>query len=137
MNWIGSARYGPGYETLADLRGSRSSRPSFRSFVQMRYYINDLEFGVSFSEDTPLMKRRVYGLPIERAGLDAARYARPVAPELTSGGSYCPFCLDIWQLGHEILLNIDVSRAPLSHQEANSQYLNYRRPPPSLMFPLL
>ena len=33
----------------------------------------------------------------------AEKYARPHAPELASGKAYCPYKLDVWQLGYSFL----------------------------------
>ena len=62
-----------------------------------RVHIIDFEFAVQFPEDTLPEARVCPGDPCPPwAG---ERYARPHPPELFSGKPYCPFKVDIWQLG--------------------------------------
>ena len=62
-----------------------------------RVHIIDFEFAVQFSEDTLPEACVCPGETSPRwCGED---YARPYPGELFSGKPYCPFKLDIWQLG--------------------------------------
>ena len=65
------------------------------SISRPRVYLIDFETAVQFPADCPSIERVSVGLPV--AG--AEDYARPHAPEFASGEAYCPFKLDVWQLG--------------------------------------
>ena len=61
-----------------------------------RVYINDLELAVSFPCGTPKEQQVCVGIPL---GGSVNKNARPMPPEVLSGQPYCPYQLDIWQLG--------------------------------------
>ena len=67
------------------------------SISRPRVYLIDFETAVQFPEGCPLFERVSVGFPV------AEKYARPHAPELASGKAYCPFKLDVWQLGYSLL----------------------------------
>ena len=61
-------------------------------------YLIDFEVAVDFSSEMTLEKRLCYELPFGGSFKDPAKYGRPLAPEMTQL-PYCPFKLDVWQLG--------------------------------------
>ena len=63
------------------------------SISRLRVYLIDFETAVQFPAGCSSITRVSVGYPV------AENYARPCAPELCSGEAYCPFKLDIWQLG--------------------------------------
>jgi len=69
----------------------------FRSYFPVRYYINDFELAATFDPSSDPSSRVVAGLPT--AGIRTGEYGRNVAPEMLSEAAYCPFRVDIWQLG--------------------------------------
>ncbi|KAL8283408.1 hypothetical protein RQP46_005818 [Phenoliferia psychrophenolica] len=85
------------------IRGSR--RPSeWRSlFKNPRYYINDYEWSVQFSPESSESSRMVQGIPLEAHGLTLAEYQRAIPPEVRTGQPYCPFHMDVFQLGSALL----------------------------------
>lgn len=61
-------------------------------------YLIDFESAVEFEEDATSSARLCRDLPFP-----ADIYKRPMAPELSVNDPlYCPFSLDIWQLGYEL-----------------------------------
>ena len=65
------------------------------SISHPRVYLIDFETAVQFPVECPSSERVSVGLPVPVA----EEYARPHAPEFASGEAYCPFKLDVWQLG--------------------------------------
>jgi hypothetical protein len=63
-----------------------------------RVYLIDFETAVQFPAGCPPNERVSVGLPVPIA----EKYARPRAPEFASGEAYCPFKLDVWQLGNSL-----------------------------------
>ena len=63
------------------------------SISRPRVYLIDFETAVQFPAGCPSIERVSVGYPV------AEKYARPHAPEFASGKAYCPFKLDVWQLG--------------------------------------
>ncbi|CAL1711543.1 unnamed protein product [Somion occarium] len=63
-----------------------------------RVYIIDFEFSVEFASDCPVEDRVSIGNPICK-WYPSTEYRRPVPPEVVAGKPYCPFKLDVWQLG--------------------------------------
>ena len=59
-------------------------------------YINDLELAVSFPWGTPKEQQVCVGIPL---GGSVDKNTRPMPPEVLSGKPYCPYKLDVWQLG--------------------------------------
>ena len=76
---------------------STAAWAQFRSCFPIRYFINDFELAVTFDPDSDPSSRVVTGLPT--TGLRPGQYGRDAAPEMLSDSRYCPFCVDIWQLG--------------------------------------
>jgi hypothetical protein len=68
------------------------------SISRPRVYLIDFENAVQFPAECPSIDRVSVGLPVPDAL--AEKYARPHAPEFASGKAYCPFKLDVWQLGN-------------------------------------
>ncbi|KDR71601.1 hypothetical protein GALMADRAFT_793188 [Galerina marginata CBS 339.88] len=68
------------------------------SMTRPRVYIIDFENAVEFSEDSVKSDRRCVGTPFPRE-----IYGRPIPPELELAESYCPFRMDIWQFGTDLL----------------------------------
>lgn len=64
-----------------------------------RVYLIDFEVAVEFPDDWPLNQRVVTGIPLGGSLIDSSNYTRPLPREVTSGKPYCPFKLDVWQLG--------------------------------------
>jgi hypothetical protein len=65
------------------------------SISRPRVYIIDFETAVQFPTGCPSIERVSVGYPVT----EKDTYSRPCAPELASGQAYCPFKLDVWQLG--------------------------------------
>lgn len=100
-----------GYDNLLiNFRGgpihTRSAKPAileettpFRSQFPARYYLNDFELGLSFDANSDPSSRTITGFPSTITGRRGS-YGRPLAPEmLKQGVRYCPFRLDVWQVG--------------------------------------
>ena len=66
------------------------------SISRPRVYLIDFETSVQFPAECPLIERVSVGLPVAIE----EKYSRPHAPEFASGKAYCPFKLDVWQLGN-------------------------------------
>ena len=66
------------------------------SISRPRVYLIDFETAVQFPTECPSNERVSVGLPVAVA----ETYARAHAPEFASGKAYCPFKLDVWQLGN-------------------------------------
>ena len=66
------------------------------SITRPRVYLIDFESAVQFPAGCPSNDRVSVGLPLP----DEEKYSRPHAPEFGSGKAYCPFKLDVWQLGN-------------------------------------
>ena len=69
------------------------------SFTRPRVYLIDFEVAIQFPADCPDSERVSMGLPLGGSFTEPEYYARPHAPEFTSGIAYNPFKLDVWQLG--------------------------------------
>ncbi|KAL6306172.1 kinase-like domain-containing protein [Sparassis latifolia] len=65
-----------------------------------RVYLIDFEVAVEYPEECPLAERLTTGCPLGGSFLEPAMYSRPLAPEMTTNEPYCPFKLDVWQLGY-------------------------------------
>lgn len=63
-----------------------------------RVYIIDFEVAVAFPEELPIEDCVCIGPPVGGT-IGPGKWARPVPPEVTSGGLYSPFALDVWQFG--------------------------------------
>ncbi|CAL1711519.1 unnamed protein product [Somion occarium] len=63
-----------------------------------RVYIIDFEFAVEFPPDCPTEDRVSVGYPLCK-WYPSTGYSRPAPPEVECGKPYCPFKLDVWQLG--------------------------------------
>ena len=66
------------------------------SISRPRVYLIDFETAVQFPVGCSLTERVSVGCPLA----EAKNYSRPHAPEFASGKPYCPFKLDVWQLGY-------------------------------------
>ena len=64
-----------------------------------RVHIIDFEFAVQFPDDSPPEARVCTGIPFPR-WYPSEGYSRPHPHELRGSKPYCPFKLDIWQLGY-------------------------------------
>ena len=67
-----------------------------------RVYLIDFEVAVEFPPDCPTDQCVSIGLPIGGSVPQPEMYSRPCPPELRSGKPYCPFKLDVWQLGRSL-----------------------------------
>ena len=79
----------------------------FRSCFPIRYFINDFDLAITFDPHSDPSSRVVTGLPT--IGLGPGQYGRDIAPEILSESPYCPFRVDIWQLGKMFKSNFGVS----------------------------
>lgn len=70
-----------------------------RSLFPCRYYLIDFELAVIFEHSSESSSRVVTGLPTK--GQRSGEYGRDIAPELETDEPYCPFKLDMWQIGSE------------------------------------
>ena len=66
------------------------------SISRPRVYLIDFETAVQFPEGCPSIERVSVGYPVT----EEETYSRPCLPEFASGKAYCPFKLDVWQLGN-------------------------------------
>ena len=65
-----------------------------------RVYLIDFEVAVEFPPDSSPEERVSVGYPSGGSLVDPDEYTRPIPPELTDRDrGYCPFKLDVWQLG--------------------------------------
>ncbi|TDL19894.1 hypothetical protein BD410DRAFT_726519, partial [Rickenella mellea] len=85
-------------------------KTSFQSRFKVFYYYNDFELTVYFPEHTNPAERIVSGLPTQRlyapdATFEHVRetYGRDPPPEMLQHSPYCPFKVDVWQLGQMFL----------------------------------
>ena len=69
------------------------------SFTRPRVYLIDFEVAIQFPAECSETERVSIGLPLGGSFTEPEEYARRQAPEFTSGIAYCPFKLDVWQLG--------------------------------------
>jgi hypothetical protein len=70
------------------------------SYTRPRVYLIDFEVAIQFPAECPETERVTMGHPLGGSfSTDPEQYARPHAPEFASGIAYCPFKLDVWQLG--------------------------------------
>ncbi|KAL8278049.1 hypothetical protein RQP46_009509 [Phenoliferia psychrophenolica] len=70
--------------------------PEFRSAFPAFYYINDLEYAIKFPIDSDPADRKVVGTP---TGHPTSTYGKALGPEALGSTPYCPFKMDIFQLG--------------------------------------
>ena len=80
-----------------------------QAWTRPRVYLIDLETAVQFSDDIDSSNRLCSGLP-----LPLEDYARPKAPELMvpEPSVYCPFRLDAWQFGFNLVQMLSVRISP-------------------------
>ena len=69
------------------------------SFTRPRVYLIDFEVAIQFPAECPETERVSTGLPLGGSFTEPEHYARRQAPEFATGFAYCPFKLDVWQLG--------------------------------------
>ena len=62
----------------------------------MFYFINDFEYSIMFSTNSDPAARLVVGPP---GGLTTDEYNKPLGPEVFGTTPYCPFKMDVFQLG--------------------------------------
>ena len=67
-------------------------------FTRPRVYLIDFEVAIQFPAEGPETERVAIGLPLGGSFTEPEHYARPQAPEFTTGIAYSPFKLDVWQL---------------------------------------
>ncbi|KAF8159413.1 kinase-like domain-containing protein [Crassisporium funariophilum] len=67
-----------------------------------RVYLIDFEVAIQFPPELPTDQCTTMGFPLGGSFTDLETYARPHAPEFTSGKAYSPFKLDVWQLGKSL-----------------------------------
>ena len=73
--------------------------------MRPRVYMIDFETAVEFAPDTPPENRLCNDLPVP-----ADQYRRNRPEELTRDTLlYCPFRLDIWQFGYDLVKHFSVS----------------------------
>lgn len=81
---------------------------SGRSLTRPRVYIIDFETAVDFSDDCVESERLCSEHPFGN-DFDLEDYGRQLAPELSGDiQPYCPFKLDLWQLGSDLRDNFQV-----------------------------
>jgi hypothetical protein len=92
-----------------------------------RVYLIDFEVAVEFPPECPLVERLSTGYPLGGSFPEPKIYSRPLPPEISSSNNrYCPFKLDVWQLGSSFA-NFRVCRSTLVLFTAPDQDL-YRPP---------
>jgi len=69
------------------------------SFTRPRVYLIDFEVSMQFPAECPEAERVSIGFPLGGSFTEPEHYARCHAPEFATGIAYCPFKLDVWQLG--------------------------------------
>lgn len=65
-----------------------------------RVYLIDFETAVEFGDD---IAPQAMLLDTNNLPFPEETYSREPAPELYIEGNYCPFKLDIWQFGHDLI----------------------------------
>ncbi|KAK7691866.1 hypothetical protein QCA50_005270 [Cerrena zonata] len=63
-----------------------------------RVYIIDFELAIDFPVDHPPEERVCTGVPCPK-WYSRDDYTRPCSPEIDDNSPWCPFNLDVWQLG--------------------------------------
>ncbi|KIM39637.1 hypothetical protein M413DRAFT_194420 [Hebeloma cylindrosporum] len=82
-----------------------------RCWMRPRIYMIDFETAVEFPPDTPLENRFCNDFPIPAHA--AHLYRRPKPDELTHEPLlYCPFRLDIWQFGYDLVKYFSTTAVP-------------------------
>ncbi len=81
-----------------------------QTWTRPRVYLIDFETAVQFSDDIDSASRLCSGLP-----LPFEDYARQKAPELMvpEPAVYCPFRLDAWQFGFNLVQMLSVRVSPI------------------------
>jgi len=106
-----------------------------------RVYLIDFEAAMEFPAECPPVERMSTGYPLGGSFPEPEMYSRPLPPEISSSNNcYCPFKLDIWQLGSSFA-NFKVCQSTLVLCTAPDQDL-YRPPlrrlmPWSMIWPVL
>ena len=72
-------------------------QPGWRSQFPIHHYINDFEFAAIFDPNSSPESRLWHLTPNKITGHE---YARDPPPEWRVDKPFCPFKVDIWQLGH-------------------------------------
>lgn len=74
------------------------------SMSRPRVFLIDFEVAVKFAAEIPTADCTCRGLPLGGSFTQPEMYSRPVPPEIEYTDSvYCPFKLDVWQLGFSFL----------------------------------
>jgi hypothetical protein len=76
---------------------SKGETPGWRSQFPIRHYLNDFEFAAIFNPGSPPSTRVWTITPMVATG---HTYGRDLPPEWCIDKPFCPFKVDIWQLGH-------------------------------------
>jgi hypothetical protein len=88
-----------------------------------RVYLIDFEVAVEFTSECPPGERVSTGYPLGGSFPAPEMYSRPLPPEISSSNNcYCPFKLDVWQLGKSFA-NFTVCRSTLVLCTASDQDL--------------
>ncbi|KAL8291752.1 hypothetical protein RQP46_002010 [Phenoliferia psychrophenolica] len=95
-----------GFVYLHGQRIAHSPSPStlpgkWRSRFDAAYFINDFEWSVQFPADSPETSRLVTGMPFEKY-FTLEEYGKPLPPEVSSRQPYCPFRMDVYQVGQAL-----------------------------------
>ncbi|KAL8280989.1 hypothetical protein RQP46_006668 [Phenoliferia psychrophenolica] len=91
-------------EGFAYLHGQRIAHRDFAAgevYINYgtHYFLNDFEWSIQFPEESEPASRLVMGIPLEKYGVTLEEYNRPLPPEVLTGQPYCPFAMDVYQLG--------------------------------------
>lgn len=70
--------------------------PEFRSTFPAFYFINNFEYSLMFSPESNPAERLVVGPP---GSFETEGYGKPLGPEAFTSTPYCPFKMDVFQLG--------------------------------------
>ena len=76
-----------------------------QNWTRPRVYLIDFEVAIHFLDGISPFQRLTSGLP-----LPGDDYSRQRPPELLTSDMYCPFRLDMWQFGFQLVQMFSVSQ---------------------------
>ncbi|KAL8276529.1 hypothetical protein RQP46_011077 [Phenoliferia psychrophenolica] len=91
--------YGTGQGPIPQLDSTPQSPGEWRSRFDAHYFLNDFEWSIQFPAKSEPASRLVTGIALEKHGGTLDTYNRPIPSEVFTGQPYCPFAMDVYQLG--------------------------------------
>lgn len=103
-----------------------------RNWTRPRVYLIDFETAVHFPDDVHPSDRLTSGLPFPDA-----EYQRKRAPELLISElhPYCPFRLDMWQFGFDLMSTFSVSLSETKIMHTTGTNFNHSKPDSMKLIP--